>query len=360
MALRDSMTSLDTGEKTRVVVFHNGALGDFLLAASAIEELAEASTGACVDFWSKREHVALLAAKNYVGHCHYPDDALVACLLQDSLWQTVALPDFLVQAHKVFIFGQGGSRVVAERLGKRLSANVSWIQSFPAADNTDAHVSRFLQKQLAELGYSICGKPIRLLPDPDEKGAVEALLAGLGAFSPPILVHPGSGGRRKIWPIGNWYALIEWMRSELPCQVLLSMGPADGYLSEFARAMREAGVPVISGLSAVRLCSLLSLCGLYIGSDSGVSHLAAATGIPAIAVFGPTDPRVWGPRGSNAVAVRRRWEDSEDAAWTPQDQNPPRTRSGAGQKPPGTRIFSPDREIADLILAMLHNGTPEF
>ena len=150
--------------KNRVVVFHQGALGDFLMAASAVEELAEASTGVRIDFWSKPEHAALLASKSYVGDCHNPDGTLVACLLQDSLWQTVSLPDFLLKADQVLIFGQTGSRVMAERLARRLSADVSWIQSFPDADNADTHVSQFLQRQLNDLGYPIGGKPIRLLP----------------------------------------------------------------------------------------------------------------------------------------------------------------------------------------------------
>ena len=75
--------------------------------------------------------------------------------------------------------------------------------------------------------------------------------------------------------------------------------------------MRKVGVPIVSGLPLLRLSALLSLCGLYIGSDSGVSHLAAAVGIPAISVFGPTDPRVWAPQGRNAVAVRRKWEEGD-------------------------------------------------
>jgi ADP-heptose:LPS heptosyltransferase len=352
MPLRGLMTILDSKEKTRVVVFHQGALGDFLMAASAIEELAEASTGARIDFWSKPQHVALLTSKGYVGNCRCPDDALVACLLQDSLWQTVSLPDFLLKADQVLIFGQTGSRVMAERLARRLSANVSWIQSFPDTNNADAHVSRFLQRQLNDLGYPIGGKPIRLLPAFDEKQAAADFLSRLGIFSPPLLIHPGSGGRRKVWPLRNWHALIEWMRSELSTQVLLSIGPADEYLNEFSRVMREAGVSIVSGLPAAGLSALLSLCGLYIGSDSGVSHLAAAVGIPVIAVFGPTDPRVWGPRGINTVAVRRRWEESEVLAWTPPDQSLPGTRFGVEQKPPGKWISFRDQEIADLVLAM--------
>lgn len=347
------MTILNIKGKNRIVVFHQGALGDFLMAASAVEELAEVLNGVRIDFWSKPEHAALLGAKSYVGDCHNPDGTLVACLLQDSLWETVPLPDFLLKADRVLIFGQAGSRVMAERLARRLSADVSWIQSFPAAGG-DTHVSRFLQRQLNDLGYSIGGKPIRLLPDPEEKQAAEELLDRLGIVLPPVLVHPGSGGRRKVWPLGNWHALIEWMRSELSLQVLLSVGPADEYLDEFAGVTGESGVPILSGLAAAKLSALLSLCGLYIGSDSGVSHLAAAVGVPAIAVFGPTDPRVWAPRGLNTVAVKRRWEDSEAFAWTPPANGLPVTRSDE-RGPAGKRIAFRDREIAGLVLSMVHD-----
>jgi ADP-heptose:LPS heptosyltransferase len=51
-----------------------------------------------------------------------------------------------------------------------------------------------------------------------------------------------------------------------------------------------------------------------------VSHLAAAAGIPAIAVFGPTDPRVWAPHGPNAVAVRRQWEEADNFTWAPSEK----------------------------------------
>jgi ADP-heptose:LPS heptosyltransferase len=350
------MTISGAKEHGRIVVFHQGALGDFLMAASAIEELAELFSGARIDFWSKPEHAALLKAKSYAADCHCPDGTLVACLLQDSLWQTVTLPDFLLKADLVLIFGQEGSRVMAERLARRLPANVSWIQSFPTVNDADTHVSRFLQRQLNGLGYSIGGKPIRLLPNPGEKRAVEDFLKGLGIFSPPILIHPGSGGRRKVWPLGNWHALIMWLRTELSFQVLLSIGPADEYLNKFSRVMREAGVSVVSGLSAVRLSALLSFCRLYIGSDSGVSHLAAAVGIPAIAVFGPTDPRVWGPRGTNTVAVRRRWEASEVSAWRPgQIRTGTQTRSA---KSPEKPISFRDREISDLVLSLVSKEKP--
>ncbi len=331
------MTALVSSEKIRAVVFHQGALGDFVIAAGAAEELAQAlGAGARVDFWSKPEHVSLLDGKGYLGECRSLDGALIARLLQDSLWRGAALPDFLLKADQVFIFGQTGSRLMAERLSLRLSANVSWIQSFPAASDPGAHVSRFLRRQLNDLGWPIAGNPLYLSAPASEKQAATDLLHRLGISSKPIFIHPGSGGRRKVWPLRNWHGLLDWIRSKSPFQALLSIGPADDYMDAFSVAMREAGVPIVSGLTPVRLSALLSLCGIYIGSDSGVSHLAAAVGIPAIAVFGPTDPRVWAPRGRNAVAVQRIWQEEDVFAWAHSD-----------------RPDFQDKEIAGLVLDIL-------
>jgi len=321
-----------SSEIIRAVVFHQGALGDFLMAASAIDELAGASARARIDFWSKPEHVSLLTGRSYLGKCHSLEGPLISCLLHESLWQTAALPDFLLEADQVFIFGQTGSRLMAERLSARLSANVSWVQSFPAANDTHTHVSRFLRGQLNGLGWPIGGKPLTLSSPVSEKQAAGDLLRELGIYSKPVFIHPGSGGRSKVWPLGNWHGLLDWIQRELPFQALLSIGPADDYMDEFSWAMREAGVPIISGLPLLRLCALLSLCRLYIGSDSGVSHLAAAAGIPSIAVFGPTDASVWAPQGSNAVAVSRKWKAADNFTWAP------------SEKPD----FQ-DKEIADLV-----------
>jgi len=336
------------------VVFHQGALGDFLMAASAIDELAGTSDWARIDFWSKPEHVSLLTGKSYLGECHSLEGALISRLLHDNLWRTATLPDFLIEADNLFIFGQAGSHLMAERLSARLSAKVNWVQSFPAANDTHTHVSRFLRRQLNGLGWPlpakagkrieqiIGGKPLTLSPTVSEKRAARDLLRELGIYSKPVFIHPGSGGRRKVWPLGNWHGLLDWIRRESSFQVLLSIGPADDYMDEFSGAIREAGVPIVSGLPLLRLCALLSMCRLYIGSDSGVSHLAAAAGIPAITVFGPTDPRVWAPQGRNAVAVRRKWKEADGFTWA------------RSEKPD----FQ-DKEIAGLVKSILHATHPE-
>ncbi|MGD8878557.1 MAG: glycosyltransferase family 9 protein, partial [Syntrophobacterales bacterium] len=53
-----------------------------------------------------------------------------------------------------------------------------------------------------------------------------------------------------------------------------------------------------------KLAALMHQADLYLGNDSGITHLAAACGIPTIALFGPTDPQIWGPRGPQVSIIR--------------------------------------------------------
>lgn len=61
-----------------------------------------------------------------------------------------------------------------------------------------------------------------------------------------------------------------------------------------------------------KLAALMSEVDLYLGNDSGITHLAAACGTPTIALFGPTDPQVWGPQGPQVSIIRWQPEDSFD------------------------------------------------
>jgi ADP-heptose:LPS heptosyltransferase len=66
---------------------------------------------------------------------------------------------------------------------------------------------------------------------------------------------------------------------------------------------KKIGAVTAHNLQLRLLAAVLSKCGAYVGNDSGVTHLAAATGIPTLAIFGPTDPAVWAPLGRNVKVV---------------------------------------------------------
>lgn len=101
------------------------------------------------------------------------------------------------------------------------------------------------------------------------------------------VIHPFSGGASKNWPLERFRAVAADLCREMP--IHWCAGPEEP-LEGAVRFESLAG-----------LIPWLAAAGVYIGNDSGISHLAAACGLPVVALFGPTDPRVWAPRGNVRV-----------------------------------------------------------
>ena len=81
------------------------------------------------------------------------------------------------------------------------------------------------------------------------------------------------------------------------------MGEADADLAHELNR-KKCQVPVLPGGSLVELAEWLSACAAYVGNDSGVTHIAASLGIPVVALFGSTNPDLWGPRGPNVKILQ--------------------------------------------------------
>ena len=114
------------------------------------------------------------------------------------------------------------------------------------------------------------------------------------------VIHPFSGSARKNWPLAKFRALAEKLQRVMP--VKWCAGEEDPPLRGAVR---------IDDL--YELACWLAKARLYIGNDSGITHLAAAVGTPVLALFGPTDPEVWAPRGPH-VRVGR-WTQVGQASW---------------------------------------------
>jgi ADP-heptose:LPS heptosyltransferase len=120
---------------------------------------------------------------------------------------------------------------------------------------------------------------------------------------PVLAVAPGSGAREKNWPAQFFTRVAEWWRSATGGEVLLLLGPVEqerGGLGPLVRCC-----VVAEGLSLAQVAAALARSLIYLGNDSGISHLAGAIGVRALALFGPSDPDQWAPRGNNVVVLRR-------------------------------------------------------
>jgi len=120
-----------------------------------------------------------------------------------------------------------------------------------------------------------------------------------------IAVFPGGGSNpgmeltAKRWPLARYRELVHRLVDELDAQVLLIGGPEDVALNQSLLTDLDAPVGSVINLagktSIGQLAAQLKACALFIGNDSSPMHLAAAVGIPVIAIFGPTSPQEYGP-----------------------------------------------------------------
>lgn len=129
----------------------------------------------------------------------------------------------------------------------------------------------------------------RLRPTPGA-GAVARQLLDEPA-SGYLIAHPGCAQRSKRWPLRHWQALIQALQDEGWALVLTGGADDAGACAALARG----GVRCLAGKSSWQvLTALVSRAAAVVACDTGIVHLAQAVGTPAVALFGPTDPAIWG------------------------------------------------------------------
>jgi len=159
------------------------------------------------------------------------------------------------------------------------------------------HASAWLLQTLALPDDTLAG--FRLDFDGAERAEATSVLRALH-LSRPVMLHPGAGAHWKRWPAERFADLADTLERQ-GRQVLLVKGPADVESIEAVQAHASRPYPVLREPSLRRLAALLAQCSLFVGNDSGVTHLAAITGVPTVALFGPTDPANWAPLGNSRV-----------------------------------------------------------
>jgi ADP-heptose:LPS heptosyltransferase len=125
------------------------------------------------------------------------------------------------------------------------------------------------------------------------------------AIAPGGGANPGTTMLGKRWPAARFAALADALQEEHGQAVLLTGAPDDRpVVMEVARRMRTPPVDLAGRTTFGTLGALFAHCALFAGNDSGPMHLAAAVGIPVLAIFGPTDPAVYAPFTRQAIVLR--------------------------------------------------------
>lgn len=285
-----------------------GAIGDFVLTLPALRALRDRWPDAYIELLGY-PHVANLAlACGLADHVDSLDRAGVARFFSlvpsfsDEQVEYIRSFDLIVS----FLHDPGD--IVRDNL--RAAGARQVIYGSPLVER--GHAIDHLSKPLETLALYVAGENPRLEMTGPLRKQGAAWLAARGLESNAVAIHPGSGSPKKNWPADRFAGLAGKLAAA-GMHPFFTWGEADEQTAAAILRM-AANVPFLTQCTLVELAAVLANCRAYIGNDSGITHIAAALGLPVVALFGPSDPDRWGPRGSNVKILQaqsRRMEDIE-------------------------------------------------
>ncbi len=270
-----------SGNGPSSLVYHAGALGDFVTCLPAFSAWRRLRAAERIVLLGRPEHAAL-AAEGIFDEVWDAGAARFSALFAE---ETGAVPAF--SGFRSALLFCRASSPLPHNLERSGADGLVRQDPFPPQGErihvVDYHLSLFTQSQLA---------PEQRVPrvQPGDAAHREAG-AALPAGARPALLHPGSGGPKKNWPADRFLALARGLAAAGLAAAWV-LGPAE---AGFQPPARDAA---LRGLSLPGLAAAAGSARIFVGSDSGVAHLAAAAGAPCVVLFGASDPAVWAPRGA--------------------------------------------------------------
>ncbi len=243
----------------RRLIIRPGAIGDFILALPAMEFLKTDYT----EVWAASQNLPLALFAHHTRSIAATGLDILEFAPREKLQAELSSFDSIISWYGT---NQQEFRDAVQNLP---------FQFFTAIppDDCQIHAADYFAAQV--------GCPLPAIPRVD----CPRKNAGFAA------IHPFSGSPRKCWPFDRYQELARRLAAHMPVRWCA------GLEDSLPDAVRIADL--------YELACWLATARVYIGNDSGITHLAAAVGTPVVALFGPTDPRIWSPRGPSVRVIAK-------------------------------------------------------
>jgi hypothetical protein len=289
-----------TADPVETLVIHPGALGDVLQAVPALAVLG--GLGNQLTFAGQPRLGELLQGSGLVlATTAFDTFGFEALFAEPPAYDRLA--PRLARFRRVVSWFGARAPGYSERLAALVPDTI--VAPPVPGDESPLAVWEHLVDTLAPWGVT---RPAELRPLPTTErwriAARTALMAlGVDEARPLLIAHPGAGARWKRAPIARFAQALERMRGDGGFEVVLHQGPADTEAVEALEAVLGASSKRLIEPALTELAGALALAHAYIGSDSGVSHLAASVGTPSVILFPPETLRRWAPWGPAAMPL---------------------------------------------------------
>lgn len=297
--------NLDMADIRRILVIKMSALGDIAKTIPTVDAIRLAYPGVRVG-WVVRQGLAdLLIGNPSIDELFAAPRGLAAL---GSLARKLRRfrPDLVLDMQGLFVSGclgmlSGAARRYTWESGRELSGMMSGNPVIPAPDHMNAVECLFGFARLLGVERMPDAPPSYLTDNPNLNDSIDALLAG--ARAPRVGIHVGASVANKTWPPEHWIHLIKRLTAS-GCGVALFGGKAETEAGEAVMAGVNGGVVSLVGRTSPReLAAAISRCELYLGGDTGATHIASLVRTPTIALMGATDPVRVGPYGVEHTTI---------------------------------------------------------
>jgi len=268
----------------RILVVRGGAIGDFILTLPVLDALRETYPNALVGCLAPVGLGELALTAGLADEIQDLDGREWAGFFVSEGSLDPNMVKWLSQFDLVISFLHDPDQVWAGNIKRICSARLIQGCARPSDEN-NRPASIILLSALEEIG----------IYDADPLPRIEMDEAKSDCFD--LAVHLGSGSELKNWPIDKWCEFLDVWLLNNPGRILVVGGEAEtGKMSRIKQSIDPASADFLENESLPEVSRRLKSSQIFIGHDSGISHLATALGVPSIILWGSTNRTVWGPR----------------------------------------------------------------
>ena len=218
-------------EVQSILVIHQGALGDFILALPSLETLRKAFPHARSVIMGYPRILELVEERFYAEDIFSVDQKGMASFFNREGTLDVTLSEFFKTFDLIVAFGKDGEETVIGNLRRVCRGQVLPINSFPTWDEK-VHLTDHLLKQFGQYGLLASESNPRLHLKESDREWARNFWKSKGVTpeerSKVIILHPGSGSKKKVWPLDRFLSLARTLQDRLGSKMLVVLGPAEG------------------------------------------------------------------------------------------------------------------------------------
>jgi heptosyltransferase-3 len=283
----------------KILVIRGGAIGDFILTLPALAALRQQFPHSHLEVLGY-PHIAQLAlAGGLVDRFEAIEARGLAAFFARHGELSEDLRDYFSEFDLIISYLYDPDDIFRTNIG-RCSPAQFIVGPHRPDENERIHATQVFLRPLERLAIFDADTVPRL-----SLAAVEPPADAEAASRLVLAVHPGSGSEAKNWPEASWAGFLAQLIESSNLSLLMVGGEAEGErLERLSGMLPPERCEVARSLPLAALARRLVSCVGFVGHDSGISHLAAALGLPCLVLWAGTNEEVWRPQGERLVILR--------------------------------------------------------